>query len=87
MGLLFAVIPIRRVVAGAASSAGTGGPGSGRRKAFASSLCSSRAAILSAAGTSPISHYVSGGSGRGKKKGNANQAALAYSTAPGGKQK
>lgn len=75
-------------LAGAASSAGTGGPGSGRRKAFASSLCSSRAAILSAAGTSPVSHYVaSGGSGRGKKKGGGNQQAMAYSTAPGGKQR
>jgi hypothetical protein len=46
-----------------ASSAATGGPGSGRRKAFTSSLCSSRAAILNAAGASPVNFHMSAGNG------------------------
>lgn len=78
----------------AGASAGTGSAGAGgsggaqRRKAFASSLCSNRAAILNAAGASPV-HFHSGGAGRGKgRKGGGNQTGLAaYSTGPGAKHK
>jgi hypothetical protein len=74
--------------AGTGSAGGGGSGGAQRRKAFSSSLCSNRAAILNAAGASPV-HYHSGGAGRGKgRKGGGNQTALAaYSTGPGAKQK
>lgn len=51
-----------------------------------SSLCSSRQAVLNAAGTSPVNHHVLAGSGRGKHRGKQS-AMAAYAAASAPKQK